>query len=163
MKKIYVFTLLFVLSLFVASGYTYSQTSNDVSKTSDPAQTSNVIGKIFTKTKADSLYGPVLKAETIKTEALSGLAKKTPESMMFNFIEGKATVLNSSRIVISGPAQTIKPEQEFRVFSTSKVLELIKLGGSDITTIETRANNVITLTNGTTTLEETIPCPPICR
>jgi len=87
--------------------------------------------------------------------------------MMFNLIEGKACILNASREVISSNSlvvsinQTIEPTQVFRLFSTSKVLELIKQGGSDVTTIETRAN-VLTLNNGDIILELSLPCPPIC-
>ena len=163
MRKIYLFTLLFGLALFVSSNHTYSQTTNDTSKASTTtSETAKIIGKIFTKAEADSLYGPVLNADTIQTADLAKLAENSPKSMMFNFIEGKAVVLNSSRTVISGAAQTIKPEQVFRVLSTSKILELIKQGGSGVTTIETRANNIITLTNGATVLEQSAFCPPIC-
>jgi hypothetical protein len=38
---------------------------------------------------------------------------------------------------------------------------LIKQGSSDITTIETR-KDVLTLTNGATVLELSMPCPPVC-
>jgi ribosomal protein L15 len=161
MRKIYLFTLLAGLVLFISSNYTYSQASKDTSKASGKAQLSKVVGKIYTKAKADSLYGPVLKADTIKTKDLAKLAKKNQKYMMFNLIDGKACILNSKRAVISGAALTIKPEQEFRLFSTSKVLELIKKGGSDITTVETRANT-ITLTNGAIAMEESEPCPPHC-
>ena len=72
MRKIYLFTLLFGLALFVSSNCTYSQTSNDTTKASttisDTSQIPAVIGKIFTKAEADSLYGPVLKADTIQTD-----------------------------------------------------------------------------------------------
>ena len=118
MRSFYFYTILFVLSLFAVSNYTYSQTSIDSSKTSavisDTARITTEVGKIYTKAEADSLYGPVLTADTIKTAVLTQLTVKTPKYMMFNSVEGKATILNSSRMVISGAAQTIKPEQELR-------------------------------------------------
>lgn len=166
MRKLYLLALLSSLVLFISSNYTNSQTLNDSTKTSaaisDTTQITGEVGKIFTTAEADSLFGHVLKADTIKTEVLAKLAEKTPKYIMFNLIEGKACILNAARAVISETEQTIKPEQEFRVLSTSKVLELIKRGGSDITIVETREKALI-LTNGATVLEETMPCPPICR
>jgi hypothetical protein len=172
MKKFYLFTLLFGLSLFISTNYTYSQTSSDTTKISaalsDSTKITGEIGKIYTKTEADSLFGPVLTIDTVKTDDLAKLAKNTPKYMLFNLIEGKACVLNASREVIFnnplvvGKAPTIEPTKVFRLFSTSKVLELIKQGGSDVTTIETREKALV-LTNGASVMEESIPCPPICR
>ena len=81
--------------------------------------------------------------------------------MMFNLINGKTCILNSARAAISDTTLNIKAKQEFRLLSTNKVLELIKEGGSNVTTVETRANT-ITLTNGMNVLEQTMPCPPFC-
>jgi hypothetical protein len=171
MKKFYLFALLFGLMLFISTNSTYSQTSNDTTKVSaalsDTAKITGEIGKIYTKAEADSLFGPVLTVDTVKTTDLANLAKNTPKYMLFNLIDGKACVLNASREVIFnnslvvGKAPTIEPTKVFRLFSTSKVLELIKQGGSDVTTIETKAN-VLTLTNGATVLEQSLPCPPHC-
>jgi hypothetical protein len=172
MRKFYLFTFLFSITLFISSNSTFSQTAGETSKASNTISDTTVIsgevGKIFTKTEADSLYGLVLKADTIKTADLTKLSAITPKYMLFNLIDGKAIVLNASREVISsnslvvGKAQTIEPTQVFKLFSTSKILELIKQGGSDITTIETRAN-VLTLTNGVSVMEEAVPCPPFCQ
>jgi len=171
MRKFYLFTLSFGISLFISANSTYSQTSNDTTKVSaalsDTAKITGEIGKIYTKAEADSLFGPVLTVDTVKTNDLASLAQNTPKYMLFNLIDGKACVLNASREVIFnnslvvGKAPTIEPTKVFRLFSTSKVLELIKLGGSDITTIETREKALI-LTNGSTVLEESAPCPPMC-
>ena len=60
-----------------------------------------------------------------------------------------------------GPASSIKPDQVFKLLSTSKVIELLTLGGSDITNVEIR-EKALTLTNGLTALEETSACPPWC-
>jgi hypothetical protein len=165
MRKIRLFTALISLALFVYSNYAYSQPLNDTTNVStsisDTARITGEVGKIYTKAEADSLYGPVLKADTIKTEALIKLAEKTQKYIMFNLIEGKAYILNSARVAISDTTLAVKPDQQFRLLSTSKVLELIKQGGSDVTTMEIRAKT-ITLTNGVIVLEQTIPCPPFC-
>lgn len=172
MSKLYLFTLLCGLALFVSSNYTYSQALTDTTKASttisDTTRITGEVGKFFTKAEADSLYGPVLAADTIKTEDITKLAQSTPKFIMFNLIEGKAVILNASREVISTNSsmvskdQTVDSKQVFRLWSTSKVLELIKQGSSEITTVETRANT-LTLTNGATVLEEPIPCPPFCH
>ncbi|MGD1006609.1 MAG: hypothetical protein ABR980_05195 [Ignavibacteriaceae bacterium] len=171
MRLKYLFIVFLGIALFVSSNFTFSQTINNTAKASTTISgTTNItgeVGKIYTKAEADSLYGPVLKADNIKTDDLAKLAENSPKYMMFNLIEGKACILNASREVISSNSlvvsinQTIEPTQVFRLFSTSKVLELIKQGGSDVTTIETRAN-VLTLNNGNTILELSLPCPPIC-
>jgi hypothetical protein len=170
MRKIYLFDLLLVLALCVSSNYSFSQTANDSTKTSAVSDTAHItgeVGKIYTKAEADSLYGPILTIDTIKTEDLSKFAENSPKYMMFNLIEGKAYVLNASREVISGPSlvvgkpQSVEPTKAFKLFSTGKILELIKQGGSDVTTVEIRSN-VLTLTNGSSVLEKSSTCPPIC-
>ena len=171
MRKFYLFTFLFNIALFISSNYTFSQTAGETSKAattiSDIAKITGEVGKIYTKAEADSIYGPVLIADTIKTVDLLKLAEKSPKYMMFNLIDGKAVVLNASREVISSNAlvvsktQTIESKQVFRFLSTSKLLELIKLGGAGVTTIENRTS-ALTLSNGVTVLEQIAPCPPIC-
>jgi hypothetical protein len=155
MKKISLLTLLTGLALFISSNYIYSQASNDT------VHFTGTAGKIYTKAAVDSLYGPVLNSDTIKTADLANLAVNSPSYIMFNLINGKACILNASRQVIFSTAQTINPDQQFRLFSTNQVLELIKQGGSDVTSVEKRANT-ITLTNGVIAMEEGEPCPPIC-
>ena len=172
MRKFYLFTFLFSIALFISSNSTFSQTADGTSKAptaiSDTTVITGEVGKIFTKAEADSLYGPVLIADTIKTEELAKLTTASPKYMLFNLIEGKSFVLNDSRAVllsnalIVGKALTVSPTQAFRVWSTSKVQELIKQGGSDVTTVETRAK-ALTLTNGATVLEESAICPPLCH
>jgi hypothetical protein len=170
MRKIYLFDLLLVLALCVSTNYSFSQTTNDTTKVSSISDTSSItgeVGKIYTKAEADSLYGPILTLDTIKTEDLSKFAQNSHKYMMFNLIDGKACILNESREVISSPSlvvgkpQSVEPTKAFKLFSTSKILELIKQGGSDVTTVEIRAN-VLTLTNGAAVLERSSTCPPIC-
>ncbi len=122
----------------------------------------SVVGKLYTKADADQIYGPVLQSVTISTSALSALAAKTPNYIMFNVLNGQLYILNSVRAVLSGPTTSVSASQTFRYFSTSIVNQLILQGGSSTTTIELRANNTLTVTNGDSTLEMSQYCPPDC-
>jgi hypothetical protein len=68
---------------------------------------------------------------------------------------------NSSKEVIFGTLETVKPEQVFELFSASMVQELVNTGGADITIVGLRTNT-LTLTNSDTVMEEGIPCPLKC-
>ena len=121
-----------------------------------------VIGKLYTKAQADQIYGPVLQSIPISTSTLSALAAKTPNYIMFNIINGKLAIANSARMVLSGAMVSLSASQQMKVFSTSIVNQLIKQGGASTTTIELRANNTLTVTNGDNTLEMAQACPPWC-
>ena len=174
MSKLILFSLNICFFFFVSSSLIYSfpvkindnsffyVIADSTASATDTLQTQQEIGKIFTAADADSLFGPVQSADTVKTQILVQLAEKSPSYLMFNLIDGKANILDSSRTVLFGTLGTVKPDQVFRLFSTSKVLELIKQGGSDTTIIELRTN-VLTLTNGTSIMEEGLPCPPYCE
>lgn len=159
---LYKFSMFICLLLFASQSFIYSSQLIITDSTSLASDTIKIAGKIFIKAEADSLFGPVQNADTIKTEILKQLADKSPDYLMFNITDGKANIINSSREVIYGTMETVKPEQVFELFSASKVQELITTGGADITIIELRTN-VLTITNGTTIMEEGIPCPPHCK
>ncbi len=149
MKKFSVFPLL--LGVLFFSNTIFAQT-----------QTTGVIGKLFTKTEANTLYGPVLKSVTINTSALSALLSRTPKFVLFNIINGQLYILNSNRSLLSGPSTALSASQQMRVASTSVFNQLIQKGGASTTTVELRGNGVLTVTNGNDTLEETTSCPPYC-
>ena len=173
MNKLYLFSLYICFFFFVSAGNIYSSQlivngksssiviADSTASAADTLQTQEEIGKIYSAAEADSLYGKALSADTIKTEILIQLAEKSPGCLMFNLIDGKANILDSSRTVLFGTLGTVKPDLVFRLFSTSKVLELIKQGGSDTTIIQLRTNTT-TLTNGDAVMEEGQPCPPYC-
>lgn len=149
MKKNYLFLIISAVIIF--SGIINSQTLS-----------STVVGKLYTKAEADQIYGPVLQSVTINTSALSAITAKTPNYIMFNIINGQLYILNSARTVLSGPATAVSASQVFRYFSTSIVNQLIQQGQATSTTIELRGNDVLTVTNGDSTLEMSYPCPPYC-
>ena len=124
-------------------------------------QSLGVVGKLFTKTEADQLYGPVKQSISINTSTLTNLAAKTPDYILFNIVNNNLYILNSSRAVLDGPTLSVSSSQVFKVASTSMLLNLLKQGQSATTTFEVRAN-VFTVTNGDFTLEEVATCPPVC-
>jgi hypothetical protein len=161
MNILYKFSLFICLLLFASQNFDYSSQLIINDSTSSTSDTTKIIGKIFTKAEADSLFGPAKDADTLKTEILTQLADKSPDYLMFDIADGKANILNSSREVIFGTLGTAKSEQVFELFSANKVQELINTGGANITIVELRTNT-LTLTNGDIVMEEGVPCPPKC-
>ena len=122
-----------------------------------------VIGKIYTKSAANNLYGSVVTSVVINTSVLQKLASQSPKYLMFQIIQGKLVVLDSKRNVIytNGDISAVSASTVFRLFSTSIVDELLKEGNDTETYVEIR-NDVLTITNGDETLEQSGACPPIC-
>ncbi len=141
-----------VAALIFLSGLSFAQTQT----------TTGVIGKLYTKTQADQIYGPVLQSVSISTSTLQSLLAKSPKYIMFNIINGQLVISTPQRSVLSGQMTALSTSQPMRLYSTSIINQLIQQGGASTTTIEIRANNIVTLTNGTDTLESGTPCPPNC-
>ncbi len=119
------------------------------------------VGKIYSKTTADSLFGNVLNSAAINSNTLQSLTSNTSNYIMFNIIQGNLVVLNNNRNVLYPGAMTISSSTVFRYCSVSVLLDLLREGGNASTYIEVR-QNVLTITNGSFTLEEMGYCPPIC-
>ena len=148
MKKSLLFSVLLTI-LFLLPSTSFSQTSTQV------------IGKLYTKTEANQLYGAVNKSIEISTSTLDSLLQIAPDNIMFNLINDQLVILDGKRNQIFGPAQSISANQIFYVFSTSQVQALLELGNSSVTTVELR-DSVLTVTNGDETLELGDICPPVC-
>jgi len=149
-------TVLFVTLLLVFSVETYSQAKEQV------------IGKIISASEANQLFGPPLKSFTINPKMVLMLTKRSPEYIMFNIINDKIVVLDARRKVLHPDGLTVAAQTQFHLFSTSKVLELLDLIGSNILTLQIRANNILTITGDELTeedgsvLEFSRNCPPVC-
>ena len=122
----------------------------------------NIVGKMYTGTEANQIYGPVAVSVSIPTSTLGDLLKLNGAYIMFRIENGNLTILDSQRTVIYPGNVTIKDTDVFRFFSVSLVSKLISDGGSASTSVEIRNNNILTITNGTYTLEYSILCPPFC-
>ena|ERR1035437_3260891 len=123
----------------------------------------DIVGKIYSNTEADSIYGPVLTSVSIPSDQLNNLTNKTTNYLMFRILDGNLTILGDKRIVLYPESAEISQQDVFRYFSVSLIQKLIKDGNSSTISIELRNNGIITITNGNFTLEEGVLCPPFCN
>jgi hypothetical protein len=121
-----------------------------------------LIGKIYSATEADQIYGSVNTSVQISSNTLNSLINNTTNYIMFRIYNGNLVILDDQRKVLYPAGTVISPQEEVRMFSASLVKKLLIDGNNSFTTIEIRKNNVLTLTNGIYTLEYSWPCPPHC-
>ena len=130
------------------------------------AQATKVIGKLYTKADANQIYGKVNTSVTVNTSTILQTMEKSPDYLMFNIINGHLIILSGKRAVLYSTDLSITSVSKstvFHVFSVSKIKELISVGGNNaLSTVELRANNVLTVTNGEETMDASIICPPFC-
>ena len=124
-------------------------------------QHAQVIGKLYSKSAADSIYGPVINSTTVNTSDLQMMTLKTQTYIMFSLVNGSLIISDNKRNSLFPSSFAIPSNQVFSVFSVSIVQELMTKGVSNVTRIEHR-QNVLTLTNGNITLEMGQLCPPFC-
>lgn len=137
------------LALFLLlSGLTFSQ---------------QVVGKIYSKQEADNLYGPVLSSVQIKSTTLTGLLSNSTNYIMFRIINGSAYIVDNNRLPIYPGKFNVNTDDIYRLFSISLVAKILQDGNSPITYIESRGKNILTITNGLSTLEFSNTCPPFCN
>ncbi len=118
-------------------------------------------GKIFTKSEADSLYGPVRISKEIKTEQLRYYCQQTSKYLMFSIFEGKLYILGDNRKNLYSEGTELKADQVVQLFSLNIVEELLNKGENSITKIEQRDSD-LTISNGNFTLDLSSGCPPNC-
>lgn len=118
-------------------------------------------GKIISKQEADELFGEVLISKEIPTSTLLSLMNSSMEIIMFKIIGNDVYILGENRKVLSPAGKTVNETDIFSVYSTSIVRELFVKGNMPTTLIEQR-KGVLTITNGNSTLEYSLLCPPIC-
>ncbi|MCB0731551.1 MAG: hypothetical protein KDC88_11000 [Ignavibacteriae bacterium] len=119
-------------------------------------------GKIFSKNEADKLFGVVYKSQNIKKDVLISALQNTSKVVMFKLENNFLTILGDEREVLFSSGSFTDKNQVFRLFSKSKVEELLRLGNDVNCFVEDR-ERVLTVTNGDYTLEVSVPCPPTCN
>ncbi len=122
---------------------------------------SQTYGKLFTKSEADKLYGEVLETYNFNRADLINLIARTDSTVMFKFINMTPVILGDHRKLLFPDSLIISDEEKFYLYSKSTVEKLISLYDNNEISIELRESN-LTITNGNTTLEESIICPPFC-
>lgn len=140
-KKISFFYIIFILSL----SSIYSQE----------------IGKIFTASEANSLFGKVNESTIVSNSVLNEWLNSTNDKVMFKLDKDNLIVLSDHRDLIYSNLSYTESNEVFHMYSKSKVLELLKNGGEANSYFENRSN-VFSITNGNYTLEKSTPCPPYC-
>ncbi|MGE5353542.1 MAG: hypothetical protein ACM3P0_15765 [Acidobacteriota bacterium] len=122
-----------------------------------------VIGKIFTKTEADQMFGPVLKKFDIDVNAVKALLDQAGDYIMFNYDTDDLYVVNGKKKVIFnyGQMKNSFPTEIFRKFSVSVVRDLLNRGNEDKVHIEKRTD-VITVSYAESTMDFARACPPNC-
>jgi hypothetical protein len=81
---------------------------------------------------------------------------------MFRIVNGAVYIVDNNRHPLYSGNFTVKPDDVFRVVSISLVAKILQDGNNPITYIESRKNDILTITNGLCTLEYTNACPPLC-
>ena len=118
-------------------------------------------GKIYSKSEANSLYGPVLDSADFTMEKINGFISKTSTALMFKFINKEVVVLGNGRNLIFPDNAKFTPTDVFSVFSISLLKDLFNLGKLDTVTVEQR-ESVLSITVGNYTAEKIPNCPPFC-
>jgi len=119
------------------------------------------IGKIYSSSDAENLFGKVTESKSISVGTLENALEKTENYVMFRLFKGSVTILGDNRTLLFSEASYSENNEVFNVFSKSKVMELISLNKEDKCILENRTKT-FTLTKGNFTLDLTQPCPPIC-
>jgi hypothetical protein len=119
-------------------------------------------GNILSRGEANIKFGPVIHSYNIDNTLLDSLNTEAGNYIMFNFIDGNFIILGNNKTPLYPKNYTISAGGKYKVYSTSKVRELIREGNENTTTLEYRGD-VITLTNGDYTLTGARTCPPFCQ
>ncbi|RJP72804.1 MAG: hypothetical protein C4539_03080 [Ignavibacteriales bacterium] len=119
-------------------------------------------GTIFSREDADKQFGLPLLSLEIKNEIIYDCLSKSTGFVMFNIMDNAVCILDNKRNPLLPASKSVKPEVVFKTFDIEIVNKLITSGNQPVTFVESRADNVISLTNGNSTLELGSPCPPWC-
>lgn len=118
-------------------------------------------GIIIPGDTAEREFGSAGVSVPFSSEKLLSIAEMTANLLMFNIIEEKLIILGDNRKVLYPEGLNVPADTIFKVFSKSKVLELIKSGSGDENFIEFRGDT-LTISNNDSTLEYGSLCPPWC-
>lgn len=165
-----------IFSLFVLAAFIVAYSSSITT-----AQSKDIkIGKKFTVNQANQLFGKVKNSVTISKAELKAAVAKAEKYVYFAIRNNKAYVLDNRRIsLLDNQLLKMGKNEVAYVFSKSVVEEFlnsnanlsvtsskngsanISTTASDTITLEQRAS-VFTVSDGTSTLEMSLPCPPVC-
>jgi phage tail sheath gpL-like len=138
-----------------------------------------VVGKLFSKSEAKTLFGKVVGSITIDKKELQQAISKAGDYVLLAIKNNRLIVCNEKRVSFTSTADVLSKEQPMYIFSTSVLQKFLQSKTSTTTlskgttvettaaattsaiTVEVRAE-VLTLSNDTETLEMSMICPPVC-
>ena len=120
-----------------------------------------IIGKIFSKSEANTLFGAVIETKDISVSELNTILNQTDQNVMFLIKNGTIAIKGDGGKEIYNNGITLESNDVYSKYSKSLVKNLVFMSTSGIITIEKR-KSVISLTTGEITLELGLGCPPIC-
>jgi hypothetical protein len=125
------------------------------------SESGEVVGIIYAAGDANNMFGNVTKSVGIRTSELSSLAEESGSYIMFLIKDDKILILDEHRNLLYPQGEEFSSDTVFNYFSKAKLLELLNIGDSSETFVENR-QEVLSITNGNFTLENSRPCPPYC-
>jgi hypothetical protein len=119
-------------------------------------------GKLFSKSEASKLFGPVQYSSTISKADLQKLL--TLDNSARILFTSKA-IFNLNKVILYGNdviSKTPRYPVIYHAFGKDMLKRLIEVSTTDYITIETR-EEVLSLSSGDNVLEFSMPCPPYCE
>lgn len=121
------------------------------------------VGVIYSRSDAQDIFGKVDFSIGMNTDEIKQILSSTSKVIMFKIYNQKLVILGDERkVLLNQSTYNINNVDEFRLFSKSKLEELLMKGLDKYTFIELR-NGVLTISNNAYTLEDSFPCPPLCN
>jgi len=150
MKKLSLFCFLFFLFVVMTANSAVAQ------------EKLGVIGKKFTTEEAKVLFGKIVGTVKISKAELKEALANAKEYVFIAVKNNRAHVLNEKKeSLIAKSKLSLAKEEKAYMFSKSVVEEFVNTSTADVFTVELRAS-VLSVSDGFTTLEEALPCPPTC-
>ena len=118
-------------------------------------------GQIFTKQEAEGQFGPVLTSVTFTRQNIQHYLTQTNNYIMFRVVNNSAIILDNHRMPLYPIGVKMNSSDQYVMYSTSVLEELLSLGNNNTVYIEQRSN-VLSISNGEFTMEVGVLCPPIC-
>lgn len=142
------------------------------------AQSGRDIGKIFTKSEADQLFGAVTKQVPLSYADLLKALLSPGNVLQFGIKENNAVITNEKRELLSSFKSRIGSNEQLAVFSKNMLRQFLSaskwmgrssnpskygsVNAEPALTIEIRASGVTTISAGDAVLEFSSVCPPFC-
>ena len=127
------------------------------------------VGKTLSIEEANQQFGPVLNKFKINKHRLLALTKRAPEYIMFGIVNNQLVITNAKRdVVFPEHIPAVAKEHIMHLYSTSVVEDFLNSNNVEEISVETRANDIMTLTAegssniSANVLEFAYACPPNC-